>query len=67
MEWLKHNITTARDRIDNIYVKLEETPLNKDSVFYNKDMIKEADMAKDQYFALKSKPKPKESKKKEQA
>ncbi len=37
---------------------MEETELNKDCVYENKDMIKEAERAKDKYFALKAKPKP---------
>lgn len=39
-------------------------PLNEDSAFRNKDLIKEADIVKDQYFLLKGKPKPKDFKSK---
>lgn len=34
-------------------------PINQDSAFRNKDLIKEAEIVKDQYFLLKGKPKPK--------
>lgn len=42
--------------------------MNKDPIFENKDMIREAETAKDKYFALKAKPKPtkKEEKKTEE-
>lgn len=38
---------------------MKETPINKDSMYRNKDMIKEADLVKDKFFALKGKSKPK--------
>lgn len=34
-------------------------PINQDSAFRNKDLIKEAEIVKDQYFILKGKAKPK--------
>lgn len=38
---------------------MKETPVNEDSIFRNKDMIKETDVVKDKFFALKGKTKPK--------
>lgn len=57
---LTKNITAAKDNINNLYQKLASLKLNEDSVIHNKDLIKAADIAKDQYFALKGKPKPKD-------
>jgi hypothetical protein len=37
---------------------MEETDINKDTTYENKDMIREAETAKDKYFALKAKVKP---------
>lgn len=42
-----------------MYNQLEESPINEDSIYRNKDMLKEADLAKDKYFVLKGKAKPK--------
>lgn len=46
-------------KIDKIYNVLKETPVNEDSIYRNKDMLKETDMVKDKFFALKGKVKPK--------
>ena len=43
---------------------MEETKEDEDCLFKNKDMIREAESAKDKYFALKAKPKPKKEDKK---
>ena len=38
---------------------MKKVPLNEDSINRNKDLIKEADVVKEQFFALKAKVKPK--------
>ena len=38
---------------------MQDTPINKDSIHRNKDMLKEADLGKDKFFAVKGKSKPK--------
>lgn len=60
MAALSKNITAAKENINNLYQKLVSLKFNEDSVIHNKDLIKAADIAKDQYFALKGKPKPKD-------
>lgn len=57
---LSKNITAAKENIDNLYKKLASLKLNEDSVVHNKDLIKAADIAKDYYFLLKGKAKPKD-------
>jgi hypoxia up-regulated 1 len=57
---LSKNITAAKDNINNLYGKLNSLKLNEDSVVHNKDLIKAADIAKDYYFLLKGKAKPKD-------
>jgi hypothetical protein len=37
---------------------MEETEINKDTTYENKDMIREAETAKEKYFVLKAKIKP---------
>ncbi len=59
VEELTGFIAQAEKKIKSIYSELKETPVNEDSIFKNKDMIKETDVVKDKFFALKGKTKPK--------
>lgn len=43
---------------------MQQTNIDEDCLFRNKDMMKQAENAKDKYFALKAKPKPKKEDKK---
>ncbi len=65
---LKQVFADAKDKIKEIFKAMEETKINEDATYQNKDMIKEAELAKDKYFALKAKTKPakKEEKKSEE-
>ena len=56
---LTQNITNSKKNIEQLAQKLAAVPINQDSAFRNKDLIKEAEIAKDQYFVLKGKAKPK--------
>lgn len=64
---MRESFKEAEQKIKDIFKSMEETELNKDTTFENKDMIKAAETAKDKYFSLKAKPKPakKEEKKTE--
>lgn len=59
---LNTNLTQSKQRILQIYEKLKALAYNQDSGFKNKDLIKEAESVKDQYFVLKGKQKPKDFK-----
>lgn len=59
---MSKNITAAKDNIENLYAKLNSLQLNEDSIIHNKDLIKAADIIKEQYFVLKGKAKPKDFK-----
>lgn len=56
---LTQNITNSKKNIEQLAERLAAVPINQDSAFRNKDLIKEAELVKDQYFLLKGKPKPK--------
>ena len=59
VEELIQQLNESQEKINNIHETLKETPLNEDSIHRNKDMLKQAEMKKDKFFALKGKTKPK--------
>ena len=58
VEELKETFEQSEKKIKDIYNSMEGTEINKDTTYENKDMIREAETAKDKYFALKAKVKP---------
>ena len=59
VENLVQDLKEAKSKIRKIHDKLQDSPINKDSAHRNKDMLKEADLAKDKFFMVKGKSKPK--------
>lgn len=58
VEELEQTFQDAETKINEIFKSMEQTSIDEDCTFQNKDMIREAESAKDKYFALKAKPKP---------